>query len=181
MEKHYLKKLAENGFSVIPCAENKAPIGAWKNAQTTARTPEEIEQLTSTKFGLVTGYNNLEVIDIDCKTLSTLKEQKEFWDEYYGFLKDNIDDFEKKFVIKKTLNKGYHILYRCKSLRGNTKIAKLKGSSEALIESRGIGGMVIAYDDTLSKINYHEIKEISEEDREILWSCSRTYNYVNFV
>ena len=39
--------------------------------------------------------------------------------------------------------------------------------------------MVIAYDDTLSKINYHEIKEISEEDREVLWSCSRTYNYVN--
>lgn len=181
MEKHYLKKLAENGFSVIPCAENKAPIGSWKKSQTTARTPEEIEQLTSPKFGLVTGFNNLEVIDIDCKTLSTLKEQKEFWDEYYGFLNDNIDDFEKKFVVKKTLNKGYHILYRCQSIRGNTKIAKQKGSAEALIESRGIGGMVIAYDDTLSKINYHEIKEISEADREILWSCSRTYNYVNEI
>jgi len=140
MEKHYLKKLAENGFSVIPCSENKAPIGSWKNAQTKARTPEEIESLTSPKFGLVTGYNNLEVIDIDCKTLSTLKEQKDFWDEYLGFLTDNIDDFEKKFVIKKTLNKGYHILYRCKTLKGNTKIAKLKGSAEALIESRGIGG-----------------------------------------
>lgn len=179
MEKHYLKKLAETGFSVIPCGENKAPVGSWKNAQTIARTPEEIELLNSPKFGLVTGFNNLEVIDIDCKTLSTLKEQKEFWDEYLGFLTDNIDDFDKKFVIKKTLNKGYHILYRCKTLKGNTKIAKLKGNPEALIESRGIGGMVIAYDDTLSKINYHEIKEISEEDREVLWSCSRTYNYVN--
>lgn len=181
MEKHYLKKLSETGYSVIPCGENKAPIGAWKKHQEIARTTDEIELLNSPKFGLVTGYNNLEVIDIDCKTLSTLKEQKDFLDEYLGFLTDNIDDFEKKFVIKKTLNKGYHILYRCKTLKGNTKIAKLKGSQEALIESRGIGGMVIAYDDTLSKINYHEIKEISEEDREILWSCSRTYNYVDDI
>lgn len=181
MEKHYLKKLAENGFSIIPCADNKAPIGAWKKYQTEARTPEEIENLSSPKYGIVTGFNNLEVIDIDCKTLSTLKEQKEFWAEYLGFLKDNIDEFEKKFVIKKTLNKGFHILYRCKALKCNTKIAKLKGSTEALIESRGIGGMVIAYDDTLTNINYHQIQEVSEEDREILWSCSRTYNYVEEI
>jgi len=181
MEKHYLKKLAETGFSIIPCADNKAPIGAWKKYQTEARTIDEIEQLNSSKYGIVTGFNNLEVIDIDCKTLSTLKEQKEFWDEYLGFLKDNIDDFDKKFVIKKTLNKGFHILYKCQTLRGNTKIAKLKGSTEALIESRGIGGMVIAYDDTLSVLNYHQIQEISEEDREILWSCSRTYNYVDEI
>lgn len=181
MEKHYLKKLAENGFSIIPCADNKAPIGAWKKYQSIARTQIEIENLNSPKFGLVTGYNNLEVIDIDCKVLNSLKEQQDFWIEYLGFLKDNIDDFEKKFVIKKTLNKGFHILYRCKTICGNTKIAKLKGSSEALIESRGIGGMVIAYNDTISKINYHEIKEISEEDREILWSCSRTYNYVSEI
>jgi len=178
MEKHYLKKLAKNGFSVIPCAENKAPIGVWKKYQTESRTPEQIESLTSPKFGIVTGYNNLEVIDVDCKVLSSLKEQKDFWDEFLGFLNDNIDEFDKKFVVKKTLNKGYHILYRCKSLKGNTKIATLKGMKEALIESRGIGGMVIAYDETLSKINYHQIKEISEEDREILWSCARTYNYV---
>lgn len=181
MEKHYLKKLAENGFSIIPCADNKAPIGAWKKYQTEARTAAEIEQLNSPKFGIVTGFNNLEVIDIDCKTLSTLKEQKEFWEEYLGFLKDNIDDFDKKFVIKKTLNKGFHILYRCKTIQGNKKIAKLKGNTEALIESRGISGMVIAYDDTLSTLNYHQIQEISEEDREVLWSCSRTYNYVEEI
>lgn len=181
MELHYLKKLAENGFSIIPCGENKAPIGSWKKYQTEARTPEQIEKLSSPRYGIVTGYNNLEVIDIDCKTLSTLKEQQDFWCEYLGFLKDNIDEFEKKFVIKKTLNKGFHILYRCKTLKGNTKIAKLKGSTEALIESRGIGGMVIAYDDTLTNINYHQIQEISEEDREILWSCSRTYNYISEI
>lgn len=181
MELHYLKKLAESGFSVIPCKETKAPDGAWKKYQEVARSPEEVELLKSPKFGIVTGFNNLEVIDVDLKVFATLKEQKEFWDEYTGFLKDNIDDFDKKFVIKKTLNKGFHILYRCNKIVGNTKIAKLKGHTEALIESRGIGGMVIAYQDTLSKINYHEIKEITEEDRDIIWSCSRTYNYVNDI
>lgn len=181
MEKHYLKKLAENGFSIIPCKEDKAPLGAWKKNQTVARTPQDVEQLDSSKYGIVTGYNNLEVIDIDLKVFSSLKEQKEFWDEYLGFLKDNIDDFDKKFVIKKTLNKGFHILYRCSEIVGNTKIAKLKGHTEALIESRGIGGMVIAYDDTLSNINYHQIQEITPGDRFILWTCSRTYNYVDEI
>ena len=181
MEIHYLKKLAESGFSIIPCKEDKAPLGAWKKNQTTARTPQEVEQLNSPKYGIVTGYNNLEVIDIDLKVFSSLKEQKEFWDEYLGFLKDNIDDFDKKFVIKKTLNKGFHILYRCSEIVGNTKIAKLKGHTEALIESRGIGGMVIAYDDTLSTINYHQIQEITPDDRFILWTCSRTYNYIDEI
>jgi len=178
MEIHYLKKLSEIGFSIIPCKETKAPDGAWKQYQEKARTPQQVEQLKSPKFGIVTGYNNLEVIDIDLKVFATLKEQKVFWEEYLGFLQDNIDDFDKKFVIKKTLNKGFHILYRCKKIQGNTKIAKLKGHTEALIESRGVGGMVIAYTDTLSKINYHEIQEITEEDRDIVWSCSKTYNYV---
>lgn len=178
MEVHYLKKLAELGFSIIPCKENKAPDGAWKKYQTEARTPDQVEQLNSSKYGIVTGVNNIEVIDIDLKVFATLKEQKEFWDEYLCFLRDNIDDFDKKFVIKKTQNKGFHILYKCKRIQGNTKIAKLKGHTEALIESRGIGGMVIAYQDTLSKINYHEINEITEEERDIIWSCSRTYNYV---
>jgi hypothetical protein len=181
MEIHYLKKLAESGFSIIPCKEDKSPFGAWKKNQTIARTASEVEQLSSPKFGIVTGFNNLEVIDIDLKVFSSLKEQKEFWDEYLGFLKDNIDDFDKKFVIKKTLNKGFHILYRCSEIVGNTKIAKLKGHTEALIESRGIGGMVIAYDDTLSTINYHQIQEITPEDRFLIWTCSRTYNYVSEV
>ena len=80
MELHYLKKLAESGFSVIPCKETKAPDGAWKKYQEVARTPEEVELLKSAKFGIVTGFNNLEVIDVDLKVFATLKEQKEFWD-----------------------------------------------------------------------------------------------------
>lgn len=178
MNKSLLKKLVDCGFSIIPVDENKCPIGAWKKYQTQARTKEEIDNLNSPLYGLVTGYNDLEVLDTDLKVFSTLQEQNEFWNEYLSFLKDNIDDFDKKFAIYKTKNQGYHILYRCKSIAGNTKIAKLKSHKEAVIESRGKYGMVVIYENKISKLSYSEIQEISERDRDIAWSISKTYNHI---
>lgn len=178
MEKSYLRKLADCGLSIIPVDENKCPIGAWKKHQTIARTKEEIESLNSPLYGIITGYNNIEVIDIDLKVFATLQEQNDFWNEYLSFLKDNIDDFDLKFVIYKTKRQGYHILYRCSKIQGNTKIARLKEHKEAIIESRGVGGMVVIYDNKISKLSYSEITEITERDRNIIWSISKTYNYV---
>jgi len=128
---------------------------------------------------LVTGFSGVEVIDVDLKVFSTLQEQNDFWSELLSFLKDNIDDFDKKFVIYKTKNQGYHILYRCESILGNTKIAVLEGHKEAVIESRGIGGMVVLYENQISKLSYSEIQTISVRDREIAWGIAKTYNYVN--
>lgn len=179
MDKLKLKNLANKGFSIIPCDENKSPIGAWKKYQTEARTEAEVEALNSPLYGLVCGHNNIEVVDIDLKVFSSLKEQQEFWNEYISFLKDNIDDFEKKFVIAKTKNKGYHIIYRCSEIEGNKKIARLKDHTEAIIETRGIGGMVIMYENFVSELNsYAKIQEITPEDRFILLSCSKTYNFI---
>lgn len=178
MEKSYLKKLAGSGFSIIPVSETKAPIGAWKKYQTEARTKEEIDSLTSPLFGIVTGFNNLEVLDFDLKIFSTLQEQNDFWQEFLLFAKDNIDEFDEKFVIVKTKNAGYHILYRCNTIQGNTKIAVPKGRKEALIESRGIGGMVVIYEKFITENQYYNVQEISEQDREILWSICKIYHYV---
>jgi hypothetical protein len=179
MDKSILKKLVDCGFSIIPVDEKKTPIGAWKKYQTQARTKEEIDNLNSPLYGLVTGYNDLEVLDTDLKVFATLKEQNDFWNEYLSFLTDNIDDFDKKFAIYKTKNQGYHILYRCKKIEGNTKIAKLKDQKEAVIESRGKYGMVVIYENKVSKLSYSEIQLISERDRDIAWSISKTYNYID--
>jgi hypothetical protein len=181
MEKSILKKLVDNGFSIIPVDENKTPLGAWKKYQTEARTKDEIDALTSPLYGLITGYNDLEVIDIDLKVFSTLQEQNDFWNEYLSFLKDNIDDFDKKFSIYKTKNQGYHILYRCKNIAGNTKIARLQGHKEAVIESRGKYGMVVIYENKISKLSYSEIQLITDRDREIAWSISKTYNHIDEI
>jgi hypothetical protein len=179
MDKNKLKLLAQNGYSIIPCSELKVPIGQWKKYQEQARSIEEVEKLEAPLYGLVTGVNDVEVLDIDLKVLPSAREQKEFWDEFINFIKDNIYDFDDKFVIAKTQKNGYHILYRCKKIEGNKKLARLKGHTEAIFETRGIGGMVIIYENFISKLDsYSKIQEITEEDREILLSSAKMYNYV---
>jgi hypothetical protein len=179
MDKNKLKLLAQQGYSIIPCSETKVPIGSWKKYQEIPRTIQEVEKLESPLYGLVTGVNDVECLDIDLKVLPSAREQKEFWDEFISFIKNNIYDFDDKFVIAKTQKNGYHILYRCKTIDGNKKLAKLKGHTEAIFETRGEGGMVIIYDNFISKLDsYSKIQEITEEDREILLSSAKMYNYV---
>lgn len=179
MDKSFLKRLADSNLSIIPVSADKRPLGQWKAYQTEARTKEDIDKLNSPLYGIVTGFSGVEVIDVDLKVFSTLQEQNDFWNELLSFLKDNIDDFDKKFVIYKTKNQGYHILYRCESIVGNTKIAVLEGHKEAVIESRGIGGMVVLYENQISKLSYSEIQTISSRDRDIAWGIAKTYNYIN--
>ena len=181
-------KLLDSGFSLITASANKKPnMRTWKAYQTTPITKQEFQKaynstdtLAPTEIvGILTGYNGLEVIDVDLKVFATLPEQEAFWKELHSYIKDNIDDFDKKFVIYKTKNQGYHILYRCATIQGNTKIAALKGHKEAVIESRGKGGYVVVYDNKISTKDYLNISTISDRDREILWTICRTYNYVN--
>lgn len=181
-------RLLDEGFSLITAHGDKKPnLKAWKKYQTEKITKndfrEAYENITTTAkteiVGIITGFSNIEVIDVDLKVFSTLKEQEDFWNELIDYIKANIDDFDKKFVIYKTKNKGYHILYRCEIIQGNSKIAKLEGHKECVIESRGVGGYVVVYENKVSKLDYLDIQTISELDRKILWDVCRTYNYVD--
>jgi len=174
-------KLLDRGYSLITVNENKVPNYPWKEQQSNQLTKEKLQEqynTATTKFlGYVTGFNDIEVIDIDLKIFSSLNEQQEFWNEYLSFLKDNIDEFDKKFVIYKTMKQGYHIIYKTKVISGNTKIARLEGYKEAIIESRGTGGYCILYENKISDLSYHEVQEIDARDRDIIWSISKTYDY----
>jgi hypothetical protein len=174
-----INKLIDSNYSIIPIGDNKVPIGKWKDRQTQPYTKDEFEPLYNRckGFGIVTGYNNVEVIDIDLKVLKSLKEQQDFWNEYIELLKSNIADFDDKFVIYKTINNGYHILYKCEEIEGNKKLAKLKGMTEAIIETRGVGGYVYVYENQVSKLAYHEIKEISILERQILIEICKMSDY----
>jgi hypothetical protein len=191
-------KLLEDGFSLITVGENKIPNYKWQKQQSEPLTPDQFtkkynytggyffkdsegkeSELPPTKhIGIVTGYGFLECIDIDLKVFSTAKEQKEWWEEYISFLEDNILDFQEKFVIAKTKNNGYHILFKSKRVEGNTKIAKLKGQKEAIIETRGIGGYVFIYENFLNNKSYRDIDFISDNDRVVLFALSKTYDYI---
>ncbi|MEO6522204.1 MAG: DUF3987 domain-containing protein [Mucilaginibacter sp.] len=188
------KKLLDSGLSLVCVGNNKIPNFPWKDKQTSQYSKDIFEkdynysggiikkngeEIPATAgVGIITGFNGLEVFDIDLKIFKTLKEQQDFWAEYISFLRDNILDFDDKFVIYKTINGGYHILYQCAVIGGNAKIAKLKGHSEAIIETRGIGGYVFVYENKVSKKSYFELQEISQLDREVLFSVSKYYDYV---
>lgn len=187
-------KFLEN-FSIITVSENKLPNFGWKEFQTLKMNPQifsnrynyqggEIkkdgsERPKTENFGIVTGFEDLEVLDIDLKVFKTAIEQREFWNEFEQNLKDNILDFEDKIVIYKTKNAGYHLLYKTKLVQGNLKIAKLQGHKECVIETRGIGGYVFAYpENRYSKKSYFDIDYITDEERQIIMSFSKMYNYV---
>ena len=135
--------LLDSGLSIIPIGDKKIPWIKWKQYQTSLISKEDLkkygEDQRTKGFGICTGYDGLECFDIDLKVLPTLKEQKDFWEEYLKMLKDHIDDFDRKFVIYKTVNSGYHIIYKCAEVEGNKKIATLKGQDRAIIETREIG------------------------------------------
>jgi len=198
MEENKLKLFYDN-FSLITVSDNKIPNFTWKKCQTekqswnsfiekynykggktwTDKDGKVTEIPKTDRFGIVTGFDYLECVDVDLKVFSTAKEQKEFWDEYLGYLSDNILDFEDKIVIYKTRNAGYHLLYKSKRIEGNLKLAKLKGHKEAIIETRGIGGYIFVYpDNQVSKKSYHQIDFISDEDRFVIMSFSKMYNHI---
>jgi len=177
----HAKRLIDLGYSLIVSDHEKTPIGKWTKLQQTPLTKEEFEIRYNWKethyVGLVTGYNGFECIDVDLKVFATLKEQNDFWNEFLQLLKDNIDDFDLKFTIYKTINQGYHILYKTKVVEGNKKIARLKGHTEAVIESRGKGGYCVVYTNNITDLTYLDVKHISDKDREILWTICKMYNW----
>ena len=182
-------------FSVITIGESKQPNFPWKEQQNKKLTTDILiknikykggiikkdgsEIQPTAGIGIVTGFEHLEVIDIDTKVFSTQQEKDDFWNEYYNTLKDNILDFEDKFSVYKTKSGGFHILYKSKRVQGNTKIASLKGHKEAIIETRGIGGYVFVYPDKkYAQKSYFEIDFITDNDRDILWQISKSYNHI---
>jgi len=172
-----------NHFSIIPLGENKKFYGKeWNPYKDVKMTPDKViyhSRLPQVKgWAIITGYDFLEVIDVDLKVFSTPKEMQDFWNEYLETLRDNIYDFDEKFVIYKTKTGGYHILYKSKRVQGNTKIAKLKGHKEAVLETRGEGGYLKIYPtNKVSRKSYFEIDFITDEDREILWNISKAYHF----
>ena len=139
-ELHLCIDLLESDFSLITVSENKIPNIKWKEYQTSCMSKDTFENFynmpNTAGVGIVTGYNGLEVIDVDLKVLQTVSEKLDFWNNYLSFLKDNIYDFEKKFVIVKTRNSGFHIIYKCDKPIGNKKIETLQSLLIPFLKNR---------------------------------------------
>jgi hypothetical protein len=177
----YIKKLIQNGFSVFPLNRNKEPnfkkggdinSYSWQDFNC-ASNPFPVNTNTESLFiylGIACGKSskNLEVIDVDCK----YQLDQDLWKEFSDLLKDNLEVFDKLCVVK-TVNNGYHIMYRCETIEGNLKLAQrnlskdeknkhylnlindgvpkekainqAKSKKLTLIETRGEGGYVATF------------------------------------
>lgn len=184
----FYTNLLNSNKSIIPIKEHngnhKPNLFSWEQFKTTAANLLQLEKWYSDKntvsFALITGYDNIEAIDIDSKILKTKQERDAFLNEYFNLLDSHIDNFYDKFCIVQTQSGGYHILYKSKLVEGSKKIARPKGHKEALIETRGKNGFVYIYK-VVKGLQYHQIDYVSDEDRKMLWQISETYNYEEVV
>lgn len=175
-------RLLDSGLSLVTVNNEKKATIQWSIYQTKQITKDELkknyDKPSTSNIALICGFADVEILDVDLKVFQTLKEQSDFWDEFYQCVRDNIDDFDLKFAVYKTINQGYHIIYKCTEIQGNQKLAVLKGHERAVIETRGRGGYAIVYDNQIGKLDYSELNYISTRDREILINIARSYHYI---
>ncbi len=156
-------------FSIIPL---KGKIPFWKDwtKYISEKAPFEKLENHEGNFGVVCGYDNLEVIDID-NHFNDAKKLFQFVYENYDF---------KDFLVVKTGGGGYHIYYKCEGVEGNQKLASRindKNKPETLVETRGKGGQVVFYDNILNG-SIDKVPTISKEERSIILEICRTLDEI---
>lgn len=141
----YALKYAENGYSTIPVDANKQPaIFKWGEYQTRPMTEAEIREHFSKNnvhgIALLTGGSNkITAIDFDLKYDLTGK----LFEEY----KRKVPvELLKKMLVHKTVNDGYHFIFKCDMIEGNQKLAQRETVDDelksAFKESRDKGSSI---------------------------------------
>ena len=130
MDLGLVKNYFANKLSIIPCKDDKRPAMAWKRYQEELPRWEYMEPKFSQfpNVALVCGKvsGGIEVIDVDCKYDLTGSLMKDLFTE----LKKLDNDIKQKIVVQKTINGGYHLIYRCSEIEGNQKLAMRKTTEQ---------------------------------------------------
>jgi hypothetical protein len=166
------------GLCVLPATKTeKRPLGKWKlYADPGCRempNPEAFKYGRHDAIAIVCGAvsGNLEVMDFDDGASA-----------FNDFKKIAGTEILKNVVIQKTQSGGLHLLYRCKEVDGNLKLASkesVKGQSQVLIETRGQGGLIIAAPTPGYEViggDILNVPQITPEQREDLLSAARSLN-----
>lgn len=185
MEIEKAVELLDNELSIITIGDGKKPTIKWEGCKTTPLTGYELTTASNNRsvkcYGMVTGYGDVEVLDVDLKVFNDANVKKEFWDELIYRLSSSLDAFWERFVIYRTQNMGYHIIYRYKGLNdGNKGLAKLLGHDRCVIETRGVGGYAIMYDDKITENGYENIQYVTYEERELIMEIAKSYQGQEF-
>ncbi len=183
------------GFAILPVKTNKRPdIEAWTHYQETKPSQSEIRgwfngsKPETTGIAIIAGKvsGNAEVIDVDAKYDRT----GSLMEDFCGLVKEHLPDLFPKLVIAKTVNKGFHVLFRVpvEKIQGNKKLASRPATSDesatgdkvkVLIETRGEGGYFVAAPTVgyeWMQGTFKEIPLITASERETLFTIARSFD-----
>jgi len=177
------------GISVIPILADgtKRPPFKWSQYQVEQPTEQQVHDWFGA--GRYTGYaiicgvvsNNLEVLDFDdAQTYQTFLDTAESLG--MGQLVDRI----RAGYEERTPSGGVHLPYFCDTISGNQKLAR-RDNRDVLIETRGIGGYVIAAPSNgfvhpsggawvMSSGGPDTIADITPDERESLFKLARSFD-----
>lgn len=180
----FARRYIDGGVGVIPVrldGSKRPALDSWKEYQQRLASPEELERwflCSDHAIGIVCGKvsGGLEVLDFDDGSLF------EPWFQL-------VSDIACGLTYIHTPSGGWHVIYRCEEIAGNTKIAMDPSRPKpTLIETRGEGGQVVAWGspDRTHPIGKPYSKEagphpwapwkIAPEERRRLWQAARTFN-----
>jgi len=182
-------EMINSGLHLIPLQKDKSPAKGWL-WRDIVPTVDDLDGMPSDFIGLACG-DGIEAIDFDLKYDLT----GTLFNDYCNLVKAVDEDILFKLVVQKTMNKGYHFVYRCEEIEGNKKLARRPASKEelledpmdklrVLIETRGVGGYIAVAPSPgyrLSQNSFTDIPFITIEERNLLLSTARSFDQIHDV
>lgn len=169
MIKQYLERAIEAGYRPIPIVKDtkRAAVKGWNDSDF---IPDLSNYNANQRWGVRCGDNGLIVIDIDAYNAD---DPKQLLDAVLTAIEDAGFPMENT-IQQRTLSDGVHFLLRTDSDLGNEKLA-FSASGATTIETRGKGGYVIVYQESL----WEELPELpvtSTEDQLKLYDVLRSFD-----
>lgn len=166
------------GVSIIPCnVTTKAPtINSWKSFMGKRPSPKDLVKWfgddKNTALAVIGGEvsGNLEIMDFDAP---------ELFPRWAASVSRKDSKLLNRLVMSRTQSGGYHVYYRTDSVGRNTKIARSE-DRKTLIETRGIGGYVIAPPSqryAWFNLSLESIPVINKEERNLLFISAEQFNF----
>lgn len=182
------------GNSVLPATEQKHPPFPWDIYKQRPPTIGELAVWGTdgyTRFGIVTGaVSEREMIDFDNKSecVAAGFGAAEVFLAWALLVEEGAPGLMERITIEQTPSGGVHGHYRCRSIEGNTKLARYCTNPEAeprdrrvyaLIETRGEGGFTVVAPSPGYVITQGDIASpatITADERGVLIGAARALN-----
>jgi hypothetical protein len=183
LDYNLLQQYIDAGLRIIPLNSDKIPPHSfsWRVRVMTAEGMKDYAEYPFVGIVCGTESGNLEVIDIDTKH----DDSGGMYEDFQQMIMDVDEELINKLLIQKTLSGGYHYIYRCETVGRNTKLAKkakVDGKvGDVILETRGIGGYIVAYPSpgySLINHDFCNIPTITLDERNFLFACARSFDEV---